>query len=124
MSAKLNMVKLRVSQLRSTLETTEVRYQEKYIQKTFQMRLAYEQVEQVKFESCPREAELKEELKKARADIEEIKANIRDKETKLRSALEIDEDRYQEKYVQSTFQIRLPYNKLGLKTDFKSPFPI
>ncbi|XP_050228247.1 interactor of constitutive active ROPs 2, chloroplastic [Mercurialis annua] len=88
LSSELSSLKLEMSQLRSALEASETRYQEEYIQSTLQIRSAYEQVEQVKSESAKRESELEIELKKAKSSIEELRANLMDKETELQSLSE------------------------------------
>lgn len=85
LKAELNSLKFEVGQLRSALEASEARYQEEYIQSTLQIRSAYEQVELAKVESGKREAELEAELKKAKSNIEELRANLLDKETELQS---------------------------------------
>lgn len=82
---QLDDLKLEVTQLRAALEASEKRYQEEYIQSTLQIRGAYELVEQTKSESCKREAELEATLKVARADIEELKARLMDKESELQN---------------------------------------
>ncbi|GKV30158.1 hypothetical protein SLEP1_g39007 [Rubroshorea leprosula] len=91
LKTELNFVKLEASQLRSALDAAEVRYQEEYIRSTLQIRSAYEQVEHMKSESCKREAELETELKTSKAHIEELRANLMDKETELQSISEENE---------------------------------
>ncbi|GMI96559.1 interactor of constitutively active ROP2, ROP interactive partner 2, ROP interactive partner 3 [Hibiscus trionum] len=88
LNAELNFAKLEVSQLISALDAAEVRYQEEYIRSTLQIRGAYEQVERIKVQSCQREVELEEELKKMKADIDELRANLMDKETQMQSISE------------------------------------
>ncbi|KAA8518796.1 hypothetical protein F0562_016429 [Nyssa sinensis] len=85
LKTELNHVKSEVVQLRSALDVAERRYHEEYIQSTLQIRSAYELVERTKSESCLREADLEAKLKKEKADIEELKANLVAKETKLQS---------------------------------------
>ncbi|XP_065856986.1 interactor of constitutive active ROPs 2, chloroplastic [Euphorbia lathyris] len=85
LKTELNSLKYEVSQLRSALEASETRYQEEYIQSTLQIRSAYEQVEKLKSESGKREAELEAELQKSKTNIEELRANLMDKETELQS---------------------------------------
>ncbi|KAK6943756.1 hypothetical protein RJ641_024858, partial [Dillenia turbinata] len=85
---ELNFVKYEVGQLRSALEASEIRYQEEYIQSTLQIRSAYEQLEHAKSESRQREAELEAELKRAKTSIEELQANLLDKEFELMSKKE------------------------------------
>lgn len=91
LETELNLLTFEVGQLRSALEASETRYQEEYIQSTLQIRSAYEQIEQSKLESGQREAELEAELKKAQNSIEELRANLMDKETELQSVSEENE---------------------------------
>ncbi|XP_039022354.1 interactor of constitutive active ROPs 2, chloroplastic-like [Hibiscus syriacus] len=72
LKSELNFAKLEISQLRSALDAADVRYQEEYIKCTLQIRSAYEQVECIKMESSKREAE----LKRMKADIEELRSNL------------------------------------------------
>ncbi|KAJ6407399.1 hypothetical protein OIU84_010823 [Salix udensis] len=92
LNAEMNLLNLEVGQLRSSLEATEARYQEEYIQSTLQIRSAYEQVERTKLESGQREAKLETELKKAKNNIEELRANLMDKETELQGISEENEE--------------------------------
>ncbi|KAJ7977006.1 Interactor of constitutive active ROPs [Quillaja saponaria] len=85
LQVELISAKSEVGQLRSALDAAEVRYQEEYIQSTLQIRSAFEQVERTKSETCQREAELDEELKRAKAHIEELRANLMGKESQLQS---------------------------------------
>ncbi|OVA09919.1 Ribosomal protein S12/S23 [Macleaya cordata] len=91
LKAELSSVKLEVEQLRNALETAKNTYQEEEVQKKMQMQSAYELVEQTKSESAHRESELLGELKKTKADIEDLKANLMDKETELQSLSEENE---------------------------------
>ncbi|CAL0316970.1 unnamed protein product [Lupinus luteus] len=79
LKSELISAKSEVGQLKSALEVAEVRY----IQSTLQIRSAYEQLEHTKSESSQRQAELYEELKRAGADIEELRATLMDKESHL-----------------------------------------
>ncbi|KAL5059951.1 hypothetical protein RYX36_031555 [Vicia faba] len=83
LKVELIAAKSEVGQLKSALEVAEIRYQEEYIQSTLQIRSAYEQLERTKSESGQREAELYEELRKARADIEELNTSLKEKESQL-----------------------------------------
>ncbi|XP_058766644.1 interactor of constitutive active ROPs 2, chloroplastic-like [Vicia villosa] len=83
LKGELISAKSEVGQLKSALEVAEIRYQEEYIQSTLQIRSAYEQLERTKSESGQREAELYEELRKARADIEELNTSLKEKESQL-----------------------------------------
>ncbi|KAL2328660.1 hypothetical protein Fmac_022087 [Flemingia macrophylla] len=78
--------------LRSAIETAETKYQEEQIQSTVQIRNAYELLEQIKLESSQKECELEAELKRKKADIEDLKANLMDKETELQGIEEENEN--------------------------------
>ncbi|KAK8510719.1 hypothetical protein V6N13_024809 [Hibiscus sabdariffa] len=88
LKAELNFAKLEVGQLRSSLDAAEVRYQEEYIKSTLQIRSAYEQVECIKMGSSQREAELEAELKRTKADVEELRSNLMDKKEGLDMMIE------------------------------------
>ncbi|CAM8912954.1 unnamed protein product [Rhodiola kirilowii] len=77
-------LKSEMSKLRAASDTAEVRYQEEYIQSTLQIRSAYELVEVAKSESRIREAELEAELKKVKADMEELLAKQKKENDKPR----------------------------------------
>ncbi|KAK2977595.1 hypothetical protein RJ640_007231, partial [Escallonia rubra] len=91
LKAEFSHVKIEVGQLRSALELAERRYQEEYIQSTLQIRSAYELAERTKSESCQREAELEAKLRVAKAEVEELKKKLLDKENKLQSISEENE---------------------------------
>ncbi|GLT79319.1 hypothetical protein SLA2020_508110 [Shorea laevis] len=91
LKSELHHAKLEANQLRSSLDAAEVRYQEEYVRSTLQIRSAYEQVEHMKMESCEREVELEAELKKTKAYVEELRANLMDKETELQGISEENE---------------------------------
>ncbi|XP_061344193.1 interactor of constitutive active ROPs 2, chloroplastic-like [Gastrolobium bilobum] len=91
LKADLVSAKSEAAKLKSALDVAEVRYQEEYIQSTLQIRSAYEQLEHTKSESYKRQAELYEELKRAKADIEELSARLMDKETQLQGVSEENE---------------------------------
>ncbi|GLT92423.1 hypothetical protein SLE2022_102620 [Rubroshorea leprosula] len=91
LKSELHYAKLEANQLRSSLDAAEVRYQEEYVRSTLQIRSAYEQVERMKMESCEREAGLEAELKKTKAFVEELRANLMDKETELQGISEENE---------------------------------
>lgn len=92
LKTELMSAKSEVGQLRSALEMADARYQEEYIQSTLQIRGAYEQLERAKSESSMKEAELCQELKRAKADIEEIRGGLMDKESHLQSVLKENEE--------------------------------
>ncbi|XP_009793009.1 interactor of constitutive active ROPs 2, chloroplastic-like isoform X1 [Nicotiana tabacum] len=85
LKTEVSNLKLEVSQLRTALEVSERRYQEEYIQSTLQIRSAYELVEQSKSESAQREAEWDAKLKVAKAELEELKEKLMNKEAKLQN---------------------------------------
>ncbi|KAL2239479.1 interactor of constitutive active ROPs 3-like [Sesamum indicum] len=85
-------VKLEVEQLRSALEVAEIRSNEEQARSAEQLKNAFETVEWIKSASGQREAELEAELRKSRYEIEELKANLKDKETELQSILEENDD--------------------------------
>lgn len=91
MKAELYSLKSEVARLRSALETAETKYHEEQMRSTVQIKSAYELVEQMKSGSSLREAELEAELKKMKADVEELKANLMDKETELQGISEENE---------------------------------
>ncbi|KAK7279381.1 hypothetical protein RJT34_24432 [Clitoria ternatea] len=88
LKTELFSAKSEAAQLKSALDAAEVRYQEEYIQSTLQIRSAFEQMERVKSETCQRQGELHEELKRAKADIEELRARLMDKESHLQGLYE------------------------------------
>lgn len=85
---ELNCVKMEVEKLRRELEGAEKRYQEEYIQSTLQIRSAYELVEQTKTESCEKVAILEAELEKSKAEFEDLKAKLLEKDAKLQKISE------------------------------------
>ncbi|XP_018817427.2 interactor of constitutive active ROPs 3-like isoform X2 [Juglans regia] len=90
-NAELHSLKPEVARLRSALESAETKYHEEQIRSTVQIRSAYELMEQIKSGSNLREAELEAELKNTKADVEELKSNLMDKETELQGVLEENE---------------------------------
>ncbi|XP_057741450.1 interactor of constitutive active ROPs 2, chloroplastic-like isoform X1 [Arachis stenosperma] len=91
LKAELISVKSEAAKLKSALDVAEARYQEEYIQSTLQIRSTYEQLEHTKSESCKRQAELCEELKIAKADMEELRTSLMEKETRLQGVSEENE---------------------------------
>ncbi|XVF07959.1 hypothetical protein REPUB_Repub06bG0184300 [Reevesia pubescens] len=90
-SAHAEIQNLRI-ELTETLSLVEkLKYQEEYIRSKLQIRCAYEQVECIRTQSSQREAELEAELKRTKADVEELRANLMDKETELPSFSEENE---------------------------------
>ncbi|XP_057424832.1 interactor of constitutive active ROPs 2, chloroplastic [Lotus japonicus] len=91
LKTELVSAKFEAGELKSALEVAEVRYQDEYIQSTLQIRSAFEQLERAKSESFQKQAELYEELKTAKADIEELRASLLDKESQLQGLSEENE---------------------------------
>ncbi|XWS28441.1 hypothetical protein CRYUN_Cryun25bG0069300 [Craigia yunnanensis] len=88
LEAEISSLKSEVGRLRSALETAEIKCYEEQIQSTVQIKSAHELVEQIKSEASLREAELLAELGKANFDIDDLKANLMDKETELQGISE------------------------------------
>lgn len=89
--AELTSLKSEVEQLRSALEATEMRYKDEHTRNALELKNAYELVEQIKSLSGAREAKLESELMKSRVEIEELRANLMDKETELQGICEENE---------------------------------
>ncbi|KAL1544159.1 interactor of constitutive active ROPs 3-like isoform X2 [Salvia divinorum] len=84
-------LKLEVEQLRSALEAHEIRYNEERSQSVEKIHDAMEMVEKFKSASSQREAELEVEIRRSKYEIEELKANLMDKETELQGICEENE---------------------------------
>lgn len=80
-----------VEQLQSALEAAEIRYSEEQALNAERMRVAFEMVENIKSESSRREEELEAEIRKSKYEIEELKADLMDKETELQGICEENE---------------------------------
>ncbi|KAI3748389.1 hypothetical protein L6452_11423 [Arctium lappa] len=85
---ELKNVKYEVEKLQGALEGAEKRYQEEYIQSTLQIRSAYELVEQTRSESCQKVAVLEANLEKSKAEMEDLRAKLVEKEAKLQTTSE------------------------------------
>lgn len=91
-AAEVTSLKSEVEQLRSTLEATEMRYKDEHTRNALELKNAYELVEQIKSAaSGARETKLESELMKSRVEIEELRANLMDKETELQGICEENE---------------------------------
>lgn len=88
---ELSTLRYEIGHLRSALEAAESKHREDHAESTVQIKSAYELMEQMKSASGAREAVLEAELNKARADIEDLKAHLMDKETELQGVLEENE---------------------------------
>ncbi|KAE9593216.1 putative interactor of constitutive active ROPs [Lupinus albus] len=84
-------LKSEVERLRSAIETAETKHQDEQIRSTVQTNNAHELMEKIKSESSKRECELEGELNIKKAYIEELKANLMDKETELQCIVEENE---------------------------------
>ncbi|KAK7257741.1 hypothetical protein RIF29_31939 [Crotalaria pallida] len=89
---EIHSLKTEVERLKSAIETAETNHQEEQIRSMVQIRNANELIEQIKSESSQRGCELEDELKRKKADIEELKANLMDKETELQGIMEENEN--------------------------------
>ncbi|GLT81855.1 hypothetical protein SLE2022_002850 [Rubroshorea leprosula] len=90
LEAEVSLLKSEIQWLRFALENTETKTQE-HIQSTVQIQSANALVEQIECGASKREAELLAELEKAKLDIEELKANLMDKENELQGIVEENE---------------------------------
>lgn len=88
---EVNALKLEVEQLRSTLEAAEIRYNEEQSRNAEQIQNAVEMVDKIKSASSQRELELEKEIRRSKYEIEELKANLMDKETELQGICEENE---------------------------------
>lgn len=88
---ELNALKAEVERLRAELENAGRKHNEETVKSVEELKNAQELMEQMIFKSGMREAELAMELEKARATIEELKANLMDKETELQGIVEENE---------------------------------
>ncbi|KAH6755881.1 hypothetical protein C2S53_007138 [Perilla frutescens var. hirtella] len=82
---EIDDLKHEASLLREALEAAERRYQDQYLQSTLQIRDTYELVKHTKSESLQRESELEAKLVESRAEIEELKTKLIEKEKALQS---------------------------------------
>ncbi|XP_042451349.1 interactor of constitutive active ROPs 2, chloroplastic [Zingiber officinale] len=69
-----------VEQLKSALESIEIKYQAEQIKSTIQIQTVYEVIERGRSEFELKEAELEQSLKKAKAEITELKSKLMEKE--------------------------------------------
>ncbi|KAK1283684.1 hypothetical protein QJS10_CPB21g01179 [Acorus calamus] len=77
------LVNSEVEELKSALETAEIRYMEEHIRSVMQTQCAYDLVELTKHESSNKDAEMVVELKKAHSEISELKEKLMAKEIEL-----------------------------------------
>ncbi|XP_009782066.1 interactor of constitutive active ROPs 2, chloroplastic isoform X2 [Nicotiana tabacum] len=83
LKTELSNLKDEVNELRAALEDSERSYQEECIQSTLQITSAYEIVECTKSESIQRDTEWNSKLNAAKADMEELKGTLMNKEAEL-----------------------------------------
>ncbi|CAK8536289.1 unnamed protein product [Lathyrus sativus] len=76
-----------VELLRSAIEIAEIKFQEEQIQNTVKIRNAYELIERIKYESSQKESE----LERKKAEIEELKEKLLDKENELQGIVDENE---------------------------------
>ncbi|KAJ8570690.1 hypothetical protein K7X08_037662 [Anisodus acutangulus] len=83
LKTELSNLKDEVNQLTAAVEDSERKYQEEFIQSTLQIRSAYEILESTTSESIQRETEWNSKLNAAKADMEELKERLMDKEDEI-----------------------------------------
>ncbi|XP_023540342.1 interactor of constitutive active ROPs 2, chloroplastic-like [Cucurbita pepo subsp. pepo] len=89
---ELAAMRLEADKSKSALSAAETRFEEESVRTAMQIRIAHELVEQIKVESCQKEEELDAELKEARKDIEQLREDLKEKETQLCSVVEVNKD--------------------------------
>ncbi|VFQ76744.1 unnamed protein product [Cuscuta campestris] len=89
---EISSMKSEIESLSDALEASEVRNSEEETLSTIKIRSAYEFVERIISSSNQKEAELKAEVQKLIATVEELKANLMDKETELQGICEENEN--------------------------------
>ncbi|RZC76507.1 hypothetical protein C5167_000571 [Papaver somniferum] len=102
LKVELNFMRLEVEQLRNALDAAKVKYEEEAIQKSMQLQSAHKLLEQTQSEYFLRESELEAALKQTKADMEDLKLNLVDKESELQTA----KDKYEEEAVQKSMQLQ------------------
>ncbi|XP_038882490.1 interactor of constitutive active ROPs 2, chloroplastic [Benincasa hispida] len=85
LKTELNCVRSEMGQLRLALDAADRRYQDEYLRSTIQIRSSYEEVESIKSESRRKEAAFEAELIQAKAQIEQLRTHLEDKEAQLLS---------------------------------------
>ncbi|KAL6577271.1 hypothetical protein OROMI_011547 [Orobanche minor] len=88
---EISSLKLEVGHLRSALGSAEIRYNEERAQSAEEIQNALKMMEKIKSGSDQREAELESEIRRSKHEIEELKANLMDKETELQGICEENE---------------------------------
>ncbi|XP_057779012.1 interactor of constitutive active ROPs 2, chloroplastic-like [Salvia miltiorrhiza] len=91
-AAELNALKGEMDELRSALADAERRYRDEYIQSTMQIRNAYQLVELTRSESSEKEAQLDAKLRESRAEVEELRIKLFEKENAASNLEEDDDD--------------------------------
>ncbi|KAG6596454.1 Interactor of constitutive active ROPs 2, chloroplastic, partial [Cucurbita argyrosperma subsp. sororia] len=89
---ELAAMRLESDKSKSALSAAETRFEEESVRTAMQIRIAHELVEQMNVESCQKEEELDAELKEARKDIEQLREDLKEKETQLCSVVEVNKD--------------------------------
>ncbi|OIW03941.1 hypothetical protein TanjilG_30217 [Lupinus angustifolius] len=83
-----NEIEAEIHSLKSAIEVAKTKHQEQQILSTVNISNAYEFIDLIKSESSQRDSELEDNLKSKKGDIEELKANLMDKETELQHIME------------------------------------
>ncbi|XP_026427075.1 interactor of constitutive active ROPs 2, chloroplastic-like [Papaver somniferum] len=102
LKVELNFMRLEVEQLRNALDAAKVKYEEEAVQKSPQLQSAHKLLEQTQSEYFLRESELEAALKQTKADMEDLKLNLVDKESELQTA----KVKYEEEAVQKSMQLQ------------------
>ncbi|KAI3965110.1 hypothetical protein MKX01_014041 [Papaver californicum] len=104
---ELNSARLEVEQLRNALDTAKLKYEEEAVQKSMQLQGAHKLVEQTQSECFLKESELESALKQTKADIEESKSNLVDKESELQSISDLKLEQDQTNQRESELEIEM-----------------
>lgn len=91
METEVDSLKHEVEQLRSALKAAEMKHSEEQSQSEEEIQKAFELAEKIKSASEEREAELEMDIRKSKYEMEELKANLMDKETELQGICEENE---------------------------------
>ncbi|KAG6427403.1 hypothetical protein SASPL_111647 [Salvia splendens] len=90
--SQLNALKSEIDELRSALGDAERRYRDEYIQSTMQIRNAYQLVELTRSKSSEKEAQLEAKLRESRAEIDELRIILVERENAVQVSKQEEED--------------------------------
>ncbi|KAI3849962.1 hypothetical protein MKW98_026876 [Papaver atlanticum] len=108
LKVELNSMRLEVEQLKNALDAANIKYEEEAVQKSMQLQSAHKLVEQTQSECFLRESELESALKQTKADIEDLKSNLVDKESELQSIsdLRLEQDQTNQRESELDIEIK------------------